>query len=485
MSSAPTHSSYWSRPEGYAVRPFAILRRVSLPWPVRLLLFYLFLITVIGKGPTYLTFPPVYLSEIVMAVTVLWIVDRYGLVRAALPDEGPLTISIWMYVILGAIVTSFCVSEWGLDAIRDAAIWFYAAFYFVGRHLGSDAARGERVWNVLCVFWVVALFWCTTDQLTYMLFGWLPSQFGPEVPWRGEGVLSNSGNESIQHMALASMIMLSSNLHRGRFQRFQWILTPLAILALGVIAVSRGRGVKVGLFLAVLLLLILKLAPGRPMQTSSKVAIGVAIVLMLSLAGLMMMSDAFFEATQLDRFAEADPSSPEGTAHFRMIWWKNLFREVHEENPLFGLGFGQSLNIYNPFLHGNEDEEWPVRSPHNFNITVFSRMGYVGAALWTFILAAGVGGLFYRVWKGRWRGIPYDKHRREEVAFWIVLLVITWGNATFGVLMEGPVLGIWFWFALGFAKSRSEPVIAQRKFRTGGLEPNPLAHRSLRTGALS
>ena len=45
--------------------------------------------------------------------------------------------------------------------------------------------------------------------------------------------------------------------------------------------------------------------------------------------------------------------------------------------------------------------------------------------------------------------------RRDELAFWILMLVCTVVNSSFGVLMEGPVLGIWFWFALGFASARS------------------------------
>jgi hypothetical protein len=33
--------------------------------------------------------------------------------------------------------------------------------------------------------------------------------------------------------------------------------------------------------------------------------------------------------------------------------------------------------------------------------------------------------------------------------------LVLWLNASFGVLMEGPVLGIPFWFFLGFATGRS------------------------------
>ena len=49
----------------------------------------------------------------------------------------------------------------------------------------------------------------------------------------------------------------------------------------------------------------------------------------------------------------------------------------------------------------------------------------------------------------------YPAARREEISFWLLMLLTTWGNGSFGVLMEGPVLGIWFWFALGFSSGRS------------------------------
>ena len=51
--------------------------------------------------------------------------------------------------------------------------------------------------------------------------------------------------------------------------------------------------------------------------------------------------------------------------------------------------------------------------------------------------------------------MPTRPSAREELAFWLLMLTATWGNSSVGVLMEGPVLGVWFWFALGFAWGRS------------------------------
>ena len=130
--------------------------------------------------------------------------------------------------------------------------------------------------------------------------------------------------------------------------------------------------------------------------------------------------------------------------------------ELFVRNPLFGLGFGENLGIFNPYIDANDSSGWPIRAPHNVNVTVLSRMGFFGFAIWLAILGRGLGGLFLRVWRSG-AGTRADSSaslrpaRTEEISFWLLMLLTTWGNGSFGVLMEGPVLGVWFWFALGFS----------------------------------
>jgi hypothetical protein len=83
-------------------------------------------------------------------------------------------------------------------------------------------------------------------------------------------------------------------------------------------------------------------------------------------------------------------------------------------------------------------------------------MGFVGLIIWVLILATGFGTLFMRAWNGRIENAPYAPERREEIVFWILMLVSTYVNSSFGVLMEGPVFGVMFWFGLGFAIARSQ-----------------------------
>lgn len=446
----------WPRPRGVGAAAVPAPRR--LPLPVWILCTYLFLVTVFGKGPTYLGIPPLFIGEITLMVVFVWMVNRYGLKRTFLGNQSALDYLIAAYMALGAVLTIPGVGQYGLEAVRDAAIWYYGIFFFIGQALGSEAWLGQRVWRFLTIAWGFALVWGTVDQLMQLTLGWGVATLGPVLPWRGEPIFFNSNYEEVQQIGLASLLVLHSNLHQGYLGRWQKPLAAVAIIGLALVTVAHGRGVKIGLMLGALMLAVLHLAPGRPLQISQRTVAIFLLLLILAGGGLLFFTDDFLRVTRLERFADANPSSPSGTAFWRMVWWRVLWREVNDDNPVFGLGFGQSLSIYNPYLPGDENAAWPVRSPHNFNITVFSRMGFAGLALWLAVFTAGVGSLFLRTWQGR--GTLAHPRRREELAFWIVMLVATWGNGSFGVLMEGPVLGIWFWFALGFSRGRTEPSAA-------------------------
>ena len=427
----------WAGPESVKIR---------VPW---FLLTYLAAITIIGKGPTYLGFPPLYWGELVLALGLLKLAPwAWG--TSYVYSTRHLILLLLAFMTEGAILTALSVGRWGLDALRDAAIWYYGLFFFVGLGLASRQAVADRVWRLFRIFWIVSLVWNTADILSRQRL----SHSGPIIPWRGVPILFNSTHEAGQNLALGALIVLcTTTIYKRTFLRV--LLVPIALLGLGVFTISEGRGMRVGLGAGVIIVLMLGFSRYRKSCFNQRlITLSVAVVPLAVLAALVF-SGQIAKITNLDRFAEADPMNPEGTANWRMIWWQHLYDHVMDTNPAFGIGFGESLHLYNPLLESLE-EEFVVRSPHNFNVTVFTRMGFVGLFLWAAILVLGIGGLCGRVWRGRTaRGQPYTEERRDELAFWIVMLVCTVVNSSFGVLMEGPVLGIWFWFALGFASGRS------------------------------
>jgi hypothetical protein len=431
-------------------KPVALLR-VAVPWLLWPLLVYLGAVLIIGKGPTYLGYAPFYWSEAVLFAAIGWVLTSRSLRTAGMTGVSRLSFAVALYIGLGTVLTVRSFSRWPtLDVLRDAAAWYYASLYFVGIAIGRRPNLAQRVWSLLSRFWALALIW----GLANFLSGDRLSQLGPMVGGRDSPIFSNSGSELFQNMALGAFAVLA-NLVRTPFRWATAALKVTAFAGLAVVVVVESRGVKVGIGLATLAAIVLCLGRGRLAKLQTRLP---AIILM----GVLVFSiyaavskEALAQITHADRFSEISLESQGGTTWWRILWWQRLADDVMTQNPLFGLGFGQSLDIYNPYLVGDDQTKWPVRSPHNFNVTVFTRMGIAGLAVWILILALGPAALFGRLWKNGFRGHRYRSARKEEVLFWLVMLLASWGNASFGVLLEGPVLAIPFWFALGFAMARS------------------------------
>jgi hypothetical protein len=414
-----------------------------------MLLVYLGAITIIGKGPTYLGVPPLYWGEIVMVLLLVWCARRLDVLRDAASRIPVLSILVGLFMSIGLLLTVKGIPEWQLDAVRDAALWYYGFFFFVGLYLTRFPALADKFWRVLTGIWMAALIWGSADLATK---SWLSSQ-GPVIPWRGVPVLSNTGSELGQNVALGALILLSA--HTLRKFRSPVLRIGLALIGLALFLASYGRGQKVGFALGIVVVALLTFGRRQPPNFPKRLMVFLVVAAVLAVGIAVVAQFDLLKATQLDRFMNQDASADEGTAYWRIIWWQHLRSAVWNESPVFGLGFGLNLCIYNPYLQGLEDMEWVARSPHNVNMTVFSRMGIVGFTIWALILLIGIGSLIFRAWHGTNGKQIYTRARREELFFWIVMLITTWVNASFGVLMEGPVLGIWFWFALGFASGRS------------------------------
>ncbi len=170
-------------------------------------------------------------------------------------------------------------------------------------------------------------------------------------------------------------------------------------------------------------------------------------------------------ALKIDRFEEASLGNLEGTAQWRSDWWSGIYDAVMDENPLFGLGFGDQLTEYNPYIH--DEAGVGARAPHNFNMTIFARMGIIGSFIWGGILLCGV---FIPLFRILTASSPTARADAKDRLFWIGAIIAAWVNSSFGVLMEGPVMGIPFWLILGMLSMKANRS-AQTGIR-GSVEPS-------------
>jgi hypothetical protein len=437
------------------------VRRTRIPFAIGLLLVYIAAITIIGKGPTYIGVPPLYWGELVLVVALAWTAHRRGVARLLTSKPRDLSTLVLLYMGLGLGLTLVWLPSYGMMALRDAAVWYYAVFFAVGITIAEDERLADRVWIWLRRFFIAALVWNTANYMT----GEKLSEMGPVVPFRGVPLLSNSREEPLQHMAMGFVLVLATDMFKGR-PLTRALLTLVSMAGFVFFMLSEARGVKLGFALGVMAVVALGLAPGRKTPLASRTTIGIVLGCVVLVLFLGIANIDFGQAMHADRVKDLGDMSTEGTAYWRLVWWQGLWKAVMAADPIFGLGFGVNLSDYSPILQmdpGEHEVGWVVRSPHNINMTVFSRMGLVGAAIWVALLATAFGGLFLKIWDGRAKGLPYTPERREELQFWLLMLLTTWGDSSFAVLMEGPVMAVWFWFALGFATGRS---------LTPGLDPD-------------
>ena len=440
-------------------RATSVRRRVRLPWPIWLVVAYLGAITIFGKGPTYLGYPPLFWGEVVLAVGLVWTLWRQGTSILGPPVLRRLSTAVLLLLLYGAVLTARSYPDWGMDALRDAAFWCYGGFYFIGLALASWTPVADRVWKICVGFWVCALFLGVAENLTDHAL----SAASPLIPWRRVPLLSGSHSDVIQNMSLGAIVVVGG-LWKVKSPAGRLLLQAVALTGFVLALLAWGRGVKVGLAMGIFAVLVLGLGRLRSLRLSSRLGQLAGMSLVAAIVILGVVGVGVGELGHVARFEEISLAGSEGSIYWRLVWWRNLIDELIARDVVFGLGFGENLGYYNPYLLGDENSAFPIRAPHNVNMTVLTRMGSAGFLLWGSILVLGIGGLFLRLWRGGMQGRLFPTRRQEESAFWLLMLLTTWGNGSFGVLMEGPVLGVWFWFALGFASGRSVYLPTDQRF---------------------
>ena len=133
---------------------------------------------------------------------------------------------------------------------------------------------------------------------------------------------------------------------------------------------------------------------------------------------------------------------------FRLTWWRAVIEETWQESPWFGLGFGHNLSEqFTRIYYSDSHEEFSARSPHNFALTVFGRMGLCGITLLALILLA----LLRRITNLGKVAASSDRQREQLTPALGTLAILT--SACFGVVLEGPMAASIFWTMLGLANT--------------------------------
>ncbi|MFR9805616.1 O-antigen ligase family protein [Pseudonocardia sp. RS010] len=401
---------------------------------------------------------PFYIGEIVLGAGVLGVLGATGYLRIPMRDE-PLLALLTVFVLWGFVRAVPGMAEYGMDAIRDSALWYYCLFAFLGV---AALARSPDLPDRLVV---------QLRRLAPWLLLWLPAALllgpaaekAPYVPFSTVSVLSHKpGNAAIAALLVLGFLWLIRD-DRSSTRRMAWSVLALTVILLSA---TQNRGGLLGVAAgATIGLLFLKDRLRLGIQAVLLISVTVGFVSFLRidipLAGIQGRT---FSVSQLvDNIGSLGGGDAEGnldgTVEGReQLWSKIIAKQVGEGHLIDGSGFGQNLasevGVYDA---GKES----LRSPHNSHLHILARMGVVGFSLWVVLWAAW----YWRLVSGARRLGRQALHARRQFAV-LCLVVVTaiLISSIFDPQLEGPQIAVLLWTAFGLGVG----VTTKRAWLDGG-----------------
>lgn len=377
------------------------------------------------------------------AEVVLALAGSLLLIQCAWRHELPfrrdaLNLALLAWMLTGALRIVFDVREFGFMAIRDFALVYYGAFFFLGQEMARDGPSRRVFLHVLTIS-------CAALLPLYLLLERFPDFFHTALTLRGNPIIYYKGDLAATFLASGSVLFYL------RFEaRRRWWLIVISLVLAGAVLAMNNRASMLALFVATAWLAIRGRWRFAALQAVSGV---IALVAILMTAAALRIS---WEKTPVFNVYErivsiADPFGQRtyrGSETFnkgdnnlyRSVWWEAVIRETIDGNPYIGLGFGHDLAArFVREYYPESGDEFNVRSPHNVLISIFARMGAIGLVAFLVLLAV----IAVRTWHAL-RLSP------DDTAPWCVVWAML-TSACLGVVLEGPMGAVVFWTVLGVA----------------------------------
>lgn len=419
---------------------------------------------------------PFYVGEMVLVTGILGTLTATAYLRAPLRDEPTLAL-LGAFMLWGLIRSVPGFGAYGMDAIRDSVLWYYAFFAFlVTAALARSPELLERLMSQLARLTPLLLLWLPVGLLLSPL-----AERAPVVPFTTVSVLSHKpGNAAIAALlALGCLWLLPGQ--RSPRSRAAWSMMCLVVIAL---AATQNRGGLLGVTLAAALGLAFMADRGRLAVRALVVIVlclGLASTfsLKLPLAGVQgrEFSTSQLVANVVSLGGEESPGNLGGTVEGRQqLWSRILDKQVRDGRLVEGSGFGQNLaaevGVY-------DEGEATLRSPHNSHLHIQARMGLVGMGLWIALWLAW----YVRLVRGCRRLERRDLHFRRQVAvLCLVTVTAILVSSVFDPQLEGPQIAILLWtvFGIGVAVTTTRPWFCRAR---GSPATGPPATSRLRHGS--
>lgn len=446
-----------------------------------------------GRGFAHLGAPPLYLGEIVLGIGLL--ATAYVGVRWRLRlARSWIAVLLLLFMVLGLVRTVPYVEMYGINALRDAALWGYglfALFIFVLADrtwlVGTKRLYGAMVPIFAVWLPIASIIFSSYQNLIPLAPGGLPVLFfkNQDMAVHAVGaiaflVLATNVVTDVTQFALQTVVALplawgvylTGSISRGAMAS---VVAGLAVLGVLARRTPNWAPVLLAGFAVALTVTtsgwlggdvipgptpspVVSASPGTPPPSGEPTPSPRPTPQPSPVAGRDVSPTQWWENITSVILKSSDPNL-EGTKQFRLAWWTKIIGyTVFGQYFWEGKGFGINLaddDGFQPTADGS------LRAPHNSHFTVLARMGVPGFVLW--VLLQGAFGI-QLLWS-------IVAHRRvgDAIAaaiggwilvYWTAMLVDT----SFDPYLEGPQGGIWFWtlFGLGLVVIRLAPRLRWR-----------------------
>ena len=389
---------------------------------------------------------PILPAEGVLLCAVPALIVRMVMKRRIEIRNDALNYMILAWIAIGTARIPLDVSRYGVIALRDYAMIYYAAFFFIGQAFGAQPASDRVLKGALTAAFIILPPVVISIQLA-------PDFLIDHFTFRGVPIIFHKSDLIATSLAGGFYWLWTRMAKSGR--RAWVLMAAVSLLLIGVIPSPRAA------MAALLVVNILWLLVRRWRICAAQVGIAAAASLITLAAVAMAGKDvktsapysvyehalSIFDPEGTGSYINAESGDPGSNNRFRLVWWEDVIRETLDTNPVFGLGFGSDLasrflSEYDPLA----DESFAARSPHSMLVTVFGRMGLAGFLAWAAV-SAFLGRMIWRLFRG---GDPDGMGLAS-------LVCVTWISACFGVVLEGPMGAVVFWTAAGLANARALP----------------------------
>lgn len=410
----------------------------------------LYLITTSRWG-AYVGLPglPVFIGDVLVLLGVIQTVRHVrscGIPLRLVPSilsQAPVTLLLTLALALWAGLRLMLgvdnVLSDPLAAARDAAPYGYAVVACLAFLLPvRDGGLQRRVIYTalsLHTLWVVGA-------------GYLPGWPWPAVSLGDAPIFTTRPDVDSSVMGIATALAVSDFDHRRR-AKATFLLAFMALNLYGITTQPTRAGF-IAVTVAVAVALFRRATVQRQDAGRSRrlVQAGVIAAVGVAFAGAVALTPPGQRIVEGIQGLRGEQTQASGTIDVRRFVWGSLidYTTADPARMSVGVGFGPDFIDASGTEYALEGTEYKdVRSPHNYVLGTFARLGLLGGLLVTFVLCGGI-----------WLGLQEFRSAAGAVTKLAALVLLTTPvTASLGVILEAPFGAIPYFWALGQVAQRS------------------------------